>query len=98
MAKRTLRAMVAAAGQAERVKDALEAKKQWDVDHYYHPDFTVDELGAVQLFSVKVLAAVARGEVDMNLVCRKALAAQGRDANGVWVGFKVAEAQLLGVK
>lgn len=100
MAK-TLRAMVAAAA-AERAADARRAarvaQQQAEAEHYYHPDFTGDELGAVQLLPLKVLAAVARGEVDMNLVCRKELASRGMNAQGAWVGFAKAAEQLLGVK
>ncbi len=50
--------------------------------------FTVDELGFVQIADTKVLAAVARGEVDLNRLAREELAARGLDQNGNWVGFE----------
>lgn len=50
-------------------------------------EFTVDEIGFIQIAMTKVLAAVARGELDLNLIAREELAARGLDKNGVWVGF-----------
>ena len=35
----------------------------------------------------KVLAAAARGEIDLNRLAREELAARGLDNKGVWVGF-----------
>lgn len=49
--------------------------------------FTVDEVGFIQLATSKVLAAVARGELDLNQLAREELASRGQDINGVWVGF-----------
>jgi hypothetical protein len=50
-------------------------------------NFTVDELGFIQLALTKVLAAAARGEIDLNRLAREELAARGLDNQGVWVGF-----------
>ena len=52
--------------------------------------FTVDELGFIQTASAEVLAAVARGELDLNKLAREELAARGLDQDGHWVGFKKA--------
>ena len=53
-------------------------------------NFTVDELGFIQLVDTKVLAAAARGEIDMNKLARDALANRGLDTQGKWVGFEKA--------
>jgi len=50
-----------------------------------------DDLSFIQLASTKVLSAVARGELDLNLLARKALASRGLDKNGFWVGFDEAK-------
>ena len=52
--------------------------------------FTIDEIGFIQTADTKVLAAVARGELDLNRIAREELAARGLDLNGVWVGFEKA--------
>lgn len=57
---------------------------------YTAGDFTVDEIGFIQIADAKVLAAVARGEIDMNRIAREELAARGLGLNGEWVGFQVA--------
>jgi len=49
--------------------------------------FTIDELGFIQTAHTKVLAAVARGELDLNLLACQEMAARGLDQNGNWVGF-----------
>jgi hypothetical protein len=49
--------------------------------------FTVDELGFIQTALTKVLAAAARGEIDLNKLAREELASRGLDNQGVWVGF-----------
>ena len=54
---------------------------------YTSNGFTDDEIGFIQIAPTKVLAAVSRGELDLNLVAREELAARGLDKNGVWVGF-----------
>ena len=59
---------------------------------YTAPGFTHDQIGVVQLFDTAVLAAVARGALDLNLIARQALASRGLDHNGVWVGFAAARA------
>jgi len=53
----------------------------------HHTEFTVDELGFIQTAINKVLAAVARGEIDLNLLARKELAGRGLDDQGIWIGF-----------
>ena len=53
----------------------------------YTTQFTVDEVGFIQIALTKVLAAAARGELDLNLLAREELASRGLDAQGEWVGF-----------
>lgn len=50
--------------------------------------FIIDELGFIQLAASKVLAAVARGELDLNRLACEELAGRGQDKNGNWVGFE----------
>lgn len=50
-------------------------------------EFTVDELGFMQTALTNVLAAAARGEIDLNQLARKELASRGLDDQGDWVGF-----------
>ena len=50
--------------------------------------FSVDEIGFIQIADAKVLAAVARGEIDLNRIAREELAARGLGLHGEWVGFK----------
>jgi len=54
---------------------------------YSSNEFTVDEIGFIQIALTKVLAAVARGELDLNRLAREELAARGLDDKGIWVGF-----------
>lgn len=54
---------------------------------YTTTEFTTDELGFIQTAAAKVLAAVARGELDLNRLAREELANRGLDQNGTWVGF-----------
>jgi hypothetical protein len=54
---------------------------------YSTQQFTVDEVGFIQIAATKVLAAAARGELDLNLLAREELASRGLDASGIWVGF-----------
>lgn len=58
--------------------------------------FTVDEIGFIQIADAKVLAAIARGEIDLNRIAREELANRGLGRNGEWVGFKAA-AKIHGV-
>lgn len=58
---------------------------------YTTHSFTVDEVGFIQIALTKVLAAAARGELDLNRLAREELAARGLDQNGAWVGFEQAE-------
>lgn len=51
------------------------------------PEFTIDELGFLQTALTKVLAAAARGEIDLNRLAREELANRGLDSQGQWVGF-----------
>lgn len=46
-----------------------------------------DVWGVVQVFSLKVLAAVAKGELDLNAIAKQELANRGFNASGKWVGF-----------
>ena len=52
--------------------------------------FSVDEIGFIQIAEAKVLAAVARGEIDLNRIAREELAFRGLGLNGEWVGFEKA--------
>ena len=54
---------------------------------YTSNEFTVDEIGFIQIAQARVLAAVARGELDLNRLAREELAARGLDDKGMWVGF-----------
>ena len=58
--------------------------------------FTVDEIGFIQIADAKVLAAVARGEIDLNRIAREELAARGLGLHGEWVGFEKAR-QIHGI-
>jgi len=58
---------------------------------YTSNEFTVDEIGFIQIALTKVLAAVARGELDLNRLAREELAARGLDKQGHWVGFAQAK-------
>ena len=46
--------------------------------------YTVDDLGFIQLAEAKILAAVARGDLDLNTVGRRELASRGLDQTGNW--------------
>jgi hypothetical protein len=50
--------------------------------------FTADQLGFIQTAATVLLAAVARGELDLNQLARLELASRGLDQDGVWVGFQ----------
>jgi len=65
-------------------------------DGYSAGPFTVDEIGFIQIAETKVLAAVARGEIDLNRIAREELAARGLGLSGEWVGFEKAR-QIHGV-
>lgn len=45
----------------------------------------------LQMFPTAVIAAAARGELDMNAMARAELAARGLDQQGEWVGFEAAK-------
>jgi hypothetical protein len=53
--------------------------------------FTADEIGFIQIAPTKVLAAVARGEIDLNRIAREELASRGLGLQGEWVGFSGAK-------
>lgn len=57
---------------------------------YTAGDFTVDEIGFIQIAKTKVLLAIARGEIDLNRIAKEELAARGLGLNGEWVGFEKA--------
>ena len=59
---------------------------------YTTQQFTIDEIGFIQIAITKVLAAVARGELDLNQLAREELANRGLDKTGAWVGFDKARA------
>ena len=49
--------------------------------------FTVDEIEFIPIAMTKVLAAVARGGLDLNWRAREERAARGLDARGTWVSL-----------
>ena len=57
---------------------------------YTRGNFSIDEIGFIQTADTKVLAAVARGELDRNRIAREEFASRGLDRNGVWVGLEKA--------
>ncbi len=61
---------------------------------YSTGNFTVDEIGFIQIATVRVLTAVARGDLDLNLLAREELASRGMNREGVWVGFDRATKEL----
>lgn len=54
---------------------------------YSSGEFSIDDIGFIQIAATKVLAAIARGEIDLNRIVREELASRGLDQNGKWVGF-----------
>jgi len=58
---------------------------------YTTQQFTVDETGFIQIALTKVLAAVARGELDLNRLAKEELAARGLNDRGNWIGFDAAK-------
>ena len=67
----------------------LEGDEQMEKkDGYSAGPFTVDEIGFIQIADAKVLAAVARGEIDLNRIAREELAHRGLGLHGEWVGFQ----------
>lgn len=52
--------------------------------------FSVDEIGFIQIAPAKVLAAVARGEIDLNRIAREEMASRGLGLSGEWAGFEAA--------
>ena len=55
---------------------------------YTTNEFTVDEIGFIQIAMTKLLAAVARGGLNLNRRAREERAARGLDARGTWLGFE----------
>lgn len=55
--------------------------------------FTLDEIEFIQAATVRVLVAVSKGELDLNVIAREELAKRGLDQNGFWVGFERARHQ-----
>lgn len=60
--------------------------------------FKMDDVeGVIQLMKNEVLAAVLKGEIDLNEVARLEMASRGLDKKGTWVGFQKA-AEIHGVR
>jgi hypothetical protein len=57
------------------------------MQQYSSGPFSVDEIGFIQIAESKVLAAVARGEIDLNRIAREEMACRGLDQHAKWVGF-----------
>jgi hypothetical protein len=55
-------------------------------------DVDASGLGFMQIAATAVLAAAARGEIDLNAIARRELANRGLDLQGKWVGFQQAAA------
>ena len=49
---------------------------------------------ALSLTPTDLLAAVVRGELDLNLIAKLELANRGQDDHGEWVGFEKADMTL----
>lgn len=58
---------------------------------YSSGSFSIDDIGFIQTAAASVLAAVARGEIDLNRIAKEELANRGLDVNGAWVGFSKAK-------
>jgi len=57
----------------------------------YPTGMTRKALEHLQTIPAEILAAVARGEIDLNKVARTELALRGLDWSAKWVGFPEAE-------
>lgn len=44
----------------------------------------------LQTFPDDIIAAVARGDIDLNRLARETLASRGLDHNAKWIGFDAA--------
>lgn len=62
---------------------------------YSSGNLSHDQVAFIQVADIAVLAAAARGEIDLNRMAREELASRGLDHSGKWVGFDKAK-QLLG--
>lgn len=51
---------------------------------------SIDETLVLQSAHIALLAAAARGEIDLNRLAQEELASRGLDCAGKWVGFEVA--------
>ena len=58
---------------------------------YSSGSFSIDDIGFIQTAAASVLAAVARGDIDLNRIAKEELASRGLDVNGAWVGFAKAQ-------
>jgi hypothetical protein len=56
---------------------------------------TPDQIDFVHTVPLSVLLSAANGHVDLNRVALQELANRGYDRQGVWVGYKMAEAEYL---
>lgn len=57
--------------------------------------FTLDEIEFIHAATVRVLVAVSKGELDLNIIAREELANRGLDQNGLWIGFERARRQQI---
>ena len=64
-----------------------KSSKKPPISAYTTGGFSVDELAFIQIASVRVLATVVAGELDLNLLAREELISRGLDEKGRWVGF-----------
>lgn len=58
---------------------------------YSSGSFSIDDIGFIQTAAASVLAAVARGDIDLNRIAKEELANRSLDVNGAWVGFAKAK-------
>ena len=54
--------------------------------------FTYDQLSFLQTLTIPMVAAIARGDIDVQQLARKELASRGVDMSGKWIGFDAANA------
>lgn len=58
-----------------------------------HQALESEVLGMLQTFDVRLLSAIARGEVDASRLARRELSDRGLNGTGKWVGFDEARHQ-----
>lgn len=67
-------------------------REMWD----RQDDDMVDKLGYIGMLDSDLLAAAARGDVDLNEIARWNMASRGLGRHGEWVGFPEAKRIWMG--